>query len=295
MSKVDLLDGFYRLWLRPKITHCIAVLFPSSKNESPLVGILLTNPMGWVSLPPNFSACTETVADMTNDNLSDNNNINYARNTPHLLDVLSKTPPVVETGLSVTSTELVSTQKVIKSAVTSVPSTDLVSPGLKLVRPSEISDIMVCPVFLRSPTVTDNTVVKRISNIKPLTMAAPTGTDTTNPFHTPLKYWDIYANDFCGLVQGNKWQHGVVKRILFQALDKVFRPLDKDDSIFRQETASIKKLKKGNVCWTTSKINLGWLLDTINRTISLPKHRGDRLLEILNSIPSSQRSIATKE
>ena len=40
---------------------------------------------------------------------------------------------------------------------------------------------------------------------------------------------------------------------------------------------------------------MGWLIDTINKTISLPEHRGARLLEILNSIPTSQQSIATKE
>ena len=54
MSKVDLSDGFYRIWLRPEDTHRLAVLFPSRKNEPALVGILLTNSMGWVSSPPNF-------------------------------------------------------------------------------------------------------------------------------------------------------------------------------------------------------------------------------------------------
>ena len=86
----------------------------------------------------------------------------------------------------------------------------------------------------------------------------------------------------------DKWQQRTVERILFQALDKVFRPLEKDDSSFRQEPASIKKLKKVDACWTTSKISLGWLIDTINRTISLPEHRGNQLLEILHSIPPSQ-------
>ena len=35
-------------------------------------------------------------------------------------------------------------------------------------------------------------------------MAAPVSTDSSHPFHTPLKYWDIYVDDFCGAVQGNK-------------------------------------------------------------------------------------------
>ena len=36
-------------------------------------------------------------------------------------------------------------------------------------------------------------------------------------------------DDFCGTVQGNKWQRRAVKQILFQALDKVLRLLDEDD------------------------------------------------------------------
>ena len=46
MSKNDLLDGFYRLWLRSEGTHRLAVLFPSQPNEPDLIGIPLTNSMG---------------------------------------------------------------------------------------------------------------------------------------------------------------------------------------------------------------------------------------------------------
>ena len=87
----------------------------------------------------------------------------------------------------------------------------------------------------------------------------------------------------------------MVKRILFQSLDKVFRPVDSDDTSFRQEPASLKKLKKGDARWTTMKVILGWLLDTINKTITLPEHRADRLLEILHSIVPGQRWIATND
>ena len=37
-------------------------------------------------------------------------------------------------------------------------------------------------------------------------MLAPKSTDSYHPFHIPLKYWDIYVDDFCGTFQGNKWQ-----------------------------------------------------------------------------------------
>ena len=100
---------------------------------------------------------------------------------------------------------------------------------------------------------------------------------------------------FFGLVQGNKWKRRAVKRVLFQSLDKVFRPIDEADTKYRQEPASMKKLKNGDARWSTTKIVLGWFLDTIQKTISLPEHRAERLHEILNSIHPDQRWIATKE
>ena len=122
----------------------------------------------------------------------------------------------------------------------------------------------------------------------------PTYPSATFPFHHPLRYWDIYVNNFCGLVQGDQWTRRMVKRILFQALDKVFRPVDDDDTKFRQEPASLKKLRKGDARWTTVKVILGWLLDSIEKTISLPDHRAEWLHEILNLVTPEQRWISTK-
>jgi hypothetical protein len=228
MSKVDLSDGFYRLWLRPEDTMRLAVLFPSRPNEPNLIGIPMTNPMGWVSSPPNFCACTETVADLANVGINDKGAMTRARVTPHRLDLVSESQPAPEDTPTITTTSI---------------------PAL----------------------------------------------ESTTPFRKPIKYWDIYVDDFCGLVQGNKWERRAVKRILFQSLDKVFRPLDAADTAFRQEPASIKKLKKGDARWATSMVILGWVVNSITKTISLPSHRADRLLEILHSIPAAQRTIATKE
>jgi hypothetical protein len=235
LSKVDLSDGFYRLWLRPEDTVHLAALFPSRPGEPKLVGIPLTNPMGWVSSPPNFSACTETIADLANVDLADPIAIEEARSTPHRLDVVSESDPTPSASSSSTDQLL------------SLPTASSAPPS------------------------------------------------ASKPFLRPLQYWDIYVDDFCGLVQGNKWKRRTVKRILFNALDKVFRPLDGNDTVFRQEPASLKKLRKGDARWDTEKIILGWLLDTINKTISLPSHRAERLHEILNSITTDQRWIATKD
>ena len=225
MSKVDLSDGFYRLWLRANDTAHLAVLFPTRDGEPPLVGIPLTNPMGWCDSPPNFSACTKTVADLANADLALPRCLAAARDRPHRLDEISETPPPP------------------------TPSNDVALPTRQ----------------------------------------------ATNPALKPLKYWDIYVDDFLGLAQGNKWKRRAIKRVLFHSLDRVFRPLEDTDIPARQEPASLKKLRKGDGTWTTKKIMLGWEIDTIAKTITLPPHRILRLQEILAAIRPGQRYVPTQQ
>ena len=233
-------NGFYRLWLQLEDTIHLAAQFASCPGKPKLVGIPLTNPMGWISSPPNFSACIEAIEDLANANvdLADPITIEKARSTPHRLDVVSESDPT-PVGLSASSN--ITDQSLLSSTASSAP-------------PS-----------------------------------------TSKPFLCPLQYWDIDVDDFCGLVQGNKWKRRAVKQVLFNALDKVFRPLDRNDTVFRQEPVSLKKLRKGDTRLDTEKIILGWLLDTINKTISLPPHRAKRLYETLNAITADQRWIATKD
>ena len=47
--------------------------------------------------------------------------------------------------------------------------------------------------------------------------------------------------------------------------------------------------------WTTSKVILGWLIDTTAKTIALPPHCIKRLHDILESMAPDQRTIATKD
>ena len=102
-------------------------------------------------------------------------------------------------------------------------------------------------------------------------------------------------DDFCGLMQGNRWTHRWVKQILLCSLDRVFCPLDDNNTAFQQEPASIKKMKDDDAMWTTSKVILGWLIDTTAKTIALPPHHIERLLETLESIAPDQRTISTKD
>ena len=162
----------------------LAVLFLSRPGEATLVGIPLTNPMSWCSSPPNFSACTETPADLANASLENPSKQATDRKTPHCLDNISKTAPL---------------------------------------------------------------------DIPPIMTAHIPYTPCTSLFKKPLRYWDIYVDDFCGLVQGNQWTRRWVKQILLRLLDRVFHLLDDNDTAFRQEPVSIKKMKQGDATWTTSK------------------------------------------
>ena len=54
-------------------------------------------------------------------------------------------------------------------------------------------------------------------------------------------------------------------------------------------------MKQGDATWTTSKVILGWLIDTTAKTIALPPHCIERLREILGSIALGQRTIAMKD
>ena len=107
MSKIDISDGFYRIWVNPTDAPRLAVLFPSRPGEPKLIAVPMTLPMGWKESPPLFSAGTETVTDLANTDL---NTIGAAafRNRPHRLDILSESkvvepiPPISESSKTVT-------------------------------------------------------------------------------------------------------------------------------------------------------------------------------------------------
>jgi hypothetical protein len=105
----------------------------------------------------------------------------------------------------------------------------------------------------------------------------------------------VYVDDFIGMVQENAHHRQHVKRILFQSLDQVFRPLESGDNPNRQEPAYIKKMLKGDATWAARKTILGWTIDTVRMTVELPPHRIDRLFELLDSIAPAQRRSSVKK
>jgi hypothetical protein len=93
MIKVDVADGFYRLWAAIQDIPALGVAFPSGPDGVPLVAFPLTLPMGWLSSPPNFCALTETITDLANAPA-----LPFAVDHPHPLEELADTLPAPEYG-----------------------------------------------------------------------------------------------------------------------------------------------------------------------------------------------------
>jgi hypothetical protein len=225
LCKVDISDGFYRVWLRAEDIPKLGVTYPSERPGEHLVAFPLVLPMGWVSSPPYFCAHTETVADVANERI-----MQGAKPPPHRLDRIADT--------------------VMQSEST---------PG-----PLAMSQATPVP-----PPVT-----------------------TVQPGRRPLGRFEVYIDDFCGVAQGGAKRRRRIRRILFDTLDRVFRPLEPDDHPQRSEPASVKKLLKGDGAWATRKHILGWLLDTVASTLELPPHRRERLQELLDEVPLTQKRIS---
>ena len=117
----------------------------------------------------------------------------------------------------------------------------------------------------------------------------------SNLYQKPLNYWDVYMDNFCGLAQGNNWKQWQTKGILLHLLDKVFWPVDKQDTQYRQKLALRKKMLKGDATWATTKDVLSWTIDTVKGTPELPARQKRRLLELLQSINPRQRWIDVKQ
>jgi hypothetical protein len=100
-----------------------------------------------------------------------------------------------------------------------------------------------------------------------------------------LAYADVYMDDELLAAQGSKARLNRVRRVLLHTNDLVLRPNDaEDDAEGRREPISQKKLAKGDGCWSTRKVILGWLVDTLKGTIELPEHRKERLLAIVGGV-----------
>ena len=160
LLKADVLDGFYRIGLRPEDAPKLDLIFPKCADKEPMVAIPLTLPMDWKNSPPLFYTATETVAVLANESLR-----SHIQIRPHKLDDRAE-------------------------AVAPLPAPPLAAEHTKLTRDP----------CLRRPKI------------------------------KLLAYMDIFVDDFLGLAQGPHHCRRNVRRTLFHALHKVFRPLDRQDT-----------------------------------------------------------------
>jgi hypothetical protein len=85
--KIDIADGFYRIWVKAEDIPKLCVAIPNLDSEEPLVAFPLALPMGWTQSPPYFCAMTETVADLANERIAQ-----HHVPPPHRLEALADSP-----------------------------------------------------------------------------------------------------------------------------------------------------------------------------------------------------------
>ena len=62
---------------------------------------------------------------------------------------------------------------------------------------------------------------------------------------------DVFVDDFMGLALGLRHRCHYVRLTFFHALDKVFRPLNMQDTKQHKEALSLKNLDAGDCSWYT--------------------------------------------
>jgi hypothetical protein len=93
LSKVDISDVFYRIWVRSADVAKLGVLLPTRPGEEPLIGFTLALPMGWSQFSPIFTSATETIADLANQAVKVCN-----PQLPHRLEAADETPISIATA-----------------------------------------------------------------------------------------------------------------------------------------------------------------------------------------------------
>jgi hypothetical protein len=58
LSKINIADGFYRIWINATNVPKPGIIFPTNPGEDPLTGFPLVLLMGWMQSPPLFTVAT---------------------------------------------------------------------------------------------------------------------------------------------------------------------------------------------------------------------------------------------
>lgn len=305
LLKIDLSDGFYRVDVNPDDIPKLGVVFPTRDGEEQLMAFPLVLPMGWSNSPPVFSTVTETIADIANTNIAA-----ASCPSPHHLDDLAESipsPSPFADSAAAKSPAPGLKDGVAEKSPAPVPSLEAVMPLQAVLNPNPSH--MTAPPWSSPTMALDNSREPQRKEraggahthgkqgLSPQSIPRDPSLPTSN---SPLSYVDVFVDDFIGLAQ--QYHPNVVnsnarrvRRIMMHAIDSVIRPLEPGDNPFRKEPVSLKKLRQGDCSWGTIKEVLGWVIDTVNMTIQLPQRRLERLAEILNSIPTSQKRTSVKK
>lgn len=92
LAKIDIADGFYRVWIQIDDVPKLGVALPTSLGSQPLVAFPLALPMGWVLSPPYFTVLTETACDIANATIQGRPH-HPGLATTHRLEPIANTPP----------------------------------------------------------------------------------------------------------------------------------------------------------------------------------------------------------
>ena len=287
--KLDVTDGFYRMQLKPSDAAKLSVILPTYPGEPQLIAIPLVCTMGWQNSPPTFCSASETVADIANSR-------SYRHHVaPHRLEVIAEEldkdlDPSSSAAPSVSCAPTLVPHRVASHPVQTGPTaspSDAPSPSEGTV-PSDSSPGATFQDAQESlaaqPT---NTLCTELTPMPP-SLPQPADRVSLQPLNQPLAYTDVFVDDFIGLVQGTKRRRKAFRRNLLHAIDEVFAEPTEQET-HRQEAVSIKKLKRGDGALTTRKVILGWVLDTVKKTLELAEHQPEVLAAIFNELRGRRR------
>jgi hypothetical protein len=83
--KIYIVDGFHRIFVNANDVRKLRVVVPAEAGVPQLIVFPLVLPMGWMQSPPLFTAATDTMADLANQELQAS-----ALAGPHRLDIVSE-------------------------------------------------------------------------------------------------------------------------------------------------------------------------------------------------------------
>jgi hypothetical protein len=82
LSKVNIADGVYRIWVKAADVPKLGVMLPSEPGQERLVGLPVVLYVGWKESPYMFMSATETMTDFANDQITQG-----TKQPPHRLEI----------------------------------------------------------------------------------------------------------------------------------------------------------------------------------------------------------------